>query len=215
MVRVFLVDDHEVARRGVRHLLEREEDLEVVGEADDLAAARARLPALRPEVVVVDVRLPDGNGIDLCAEVRDLDRPPATVVLTGFEHEADVLDAVLAGASAFLGKTVRGHRIVEAVREAAAGRSVLDERAATIVMDRLRNDAANPDPMASLTERERSVLALVGEGLTNREIGTRLHLTEKTIKNYVSDLLAKLGTPSRVRLAILAADRRMRTGSAA
>lgn len=215
MVRVFLVDDHEVARRGVRHLLERDEDLTVVGEADDLGSARARLPALRPDVVVVDVRLPDGSGIDLCAEARHMDPPPATVVLTGFERERDVLDAVLAGASAFLGKSARGQRIVEAVREAAAGRSVLDERAASIVMDRLRNDVAHPDPMAALTERERSVLALVGEGLTNREIGQRLHLTEKTIKNYVSDLLAKLGTPSRVRLAILAADRRARVGSAA
>jgi two-component system, NarL family, response regulator DevR len=204
MTTVFLVDDHEVVRRGVADLLGAHEDLTVVGDAGSAAGALARIPALVPEVAVLDVRLPDGNGVELCRELRS--RLPALrcLMLTSYTDEQAMLDAVLAGASGFVIKDVRGNEIVNAVREVGAGRSLLDGRAVTALMSRLRDRAEAVDPLAELTAKEREVLTYIGEGLTNREIGRRMLLAEKTVKNYVSVLLAKLGVQRRVQAAVLA-----------
>ncbi len=204
MTTVFLVDDHEVVRRGVAELLGAHEDLEVVGDAGSVAEALARIPALDPDVAVLDVRLPDGNGVELCRELRS--RMPALrcLMLTSYTDEQAMVDAVLAGASGFVIKDVRGNDIVNAVREVGAGRSLLDGRATTALMSRLRERSEVVDPLAELTEKEREVLAHIGEGMTNREIGRQMFLAEKTVKNYVSALLAKLGMQRRVQAAVLA-----------
>jgi two-component system response regulator DevR len=204
MTRVFLVDDHEVVRRGVADLLEAHEDLEVVGDAGSVAEALARIPALTPEVAVLDVRLPDGTGVELCRELRSRMPDLRCLMLTSYTDEQAMFDAVLAGASGFVIKDVRGNDIVHAVREVGAGRSLLDGRAATALMSRLRGRAEAVDPLAELTEKEREVLDHIGKGLTNREIGVQMFLAEKTVKNYVSALLAKLGMQRRVQAAVLA-----------
>ena len=208
MIRVFLVDDHEVVRRGVAGLLADEPDLEVVGEAGSVAEALARVPAAAPDVAVLDVRLPDGNGVELCRELRS-ERPGlACLMLTSFPDEQAVVDAVLAGAAGYVIKDVRGSDIAAAVHDVGAGRSLLDHRAAAVLMARLREPAAPPDPTAALTPTEHAVLELIGEGLTNRAIGERLFLAEKTVKNHVTRLLAKLGMQRRVQAAVLATRRR-------
>jgi two-component system, NarL family, response regulator DevR len=204
MTRVFLVDDHEVVRRGVADLLEAHEDLEVVGDAGSVAEALARIPALTPDVAVLDVRLPDGTGVELCRELRSRMPDLRCLMLTSYTDEQAMFDAVLAGASGFVIKDVRGNDIVNAVREVGAGRSLLDGRAATALMSRLRGRAEAVDPLAELTEKEREVLDHIGKGLTNREIGVQMFLAEKTVKNYVSALLAKLGMQRRVQAAVLA-----------
>ena len=204
MTRVFLVDDHEVVRRGVADLLEAHEDLEVVGDAGSVAEALARIPALTPEVAVLDVRLPDGTGVELCRELRSRMPDLRCLMLTSYTDEQAMFDAVLAGASGFVIKDVRGNDIVHAVREVGAGRSLLDGRAATALMSRLRGRAEAVDPLAELTEKEREVLDHIGKGLTNREIGVQMFLAEKTVKNYVSALLSKLGMQRRVQAAVLA-----------
>jgi two-component system, NarL family, response regulator DevR len=201
---VFLVDDHEVVRRGVSDLLGGHEDLEVVGEAGSVAEALGRIPALRPQVAVLDVRLPDGTGIELCRELRSRMPGLACLMLTSYTDEQAMFDAVLAGAAGYVIKDVRGNDIVNAVREVGAGRSLLDGRAASALMARLRSRSEAPDPLAELTVKEREVLGFIGEGLTNREIGQRMYLAEKTVKNYVSALLAKLGMQRRVQAAVLA-----------
>jgi two-component system response regulator DevR len=203
--RVFLLDDHEVVRRGVADLLEAEPDIEVVGEAGSVAEALARVPALRPDVAVLDVRLPDGDGVGLCRELRSRTEV-ACLVLTSFDDDEALFDAILAGAAGYVLKQVRGTDLVAAIRTVAAGGSTLDPRAAGLVMERLRaQEHPDADPLADLTEQERRVLALVGQGLTNRQIGERLFLAEKTVKNYVSHVLAKLGVERRVQAAVLAA----------
>jgi two-component system response regulator DevR len=206
VVRVVLVDDHEVVRRGVADLLEAEPDIEVVGEAGSVAEALARVPALRPDVAVLDVRLPDGDGVGLCRELRSRTEV-ACLVLTSFDDDEALFDAILAGAAGYvLKQQVRGTDLVAAIRTVAAGGSTLDPRAAGLVMERLRaQEHPDADPLADLTEQERRVLALVGQGLTNRQIGERLFLAEKTVKNYVSHVLAKLGVERRVQAAVLAA----------
>ncbi|SNY78944.1 two component transcriptional regulator, LuxR family [Nocardia amikacinitolerans] len=205
MVRVFLVDDHAIVRRGVSDLLEAEADLEVVGEAGSVEQAMARIPAARPEVVVLDVRLPDGNGIELCRELLSRHADLRCLILTSFTDEQAMLDAILAGASGYVVKDIGTTDLVDAIRAIGAGKSLLDNRAAAALMAKLRAEAeAESGPMATLTEQERTLLALLGEGLTNRQIAARMYLAEKTVKNYVSRLLTKLGVERRTQAAVLA-----------
>ena len=206
-VRIFLLDDHEVVRRGVRDLLEAEPDLVVVGEAGTAEQALARVPALRPQVAVLDVRLPDGDGIGVCRELRSRMPELACLMLTSFDDEEALLDAIMAGASGYVLKQIRGSDLVTAVRTVASGQSMLDPGATTRLMARLRgevNEEQQPQVLAGLTAREREILALIGEGLTNRQIGQRLFLAEKTVKNHISRLLAKLGVERRVQAAVIA-----------
>ncbi len=201
---VFLLDDHEVVRRGVRELLETEPDITVVGEASTAAEALARVPALRPRVAILDVRLPDSDGVTVCRELKSRMPELGCLMLTSFPDDDALFDAIMAGAAGYLLKQVRGSDIVTAVRTVAAGGSMLDPGATGRVMARLRAGASQPDPLAGLTEQERKILHLIGEGLTNRQIGERLFLAEKTVKNYVSSLLAKLGMQRRVQAAVYA-----------
>jgi two-component system, NarL family, response regulator DevR len=206
-ISVFLLDDHEVVRRGVRELLETEPDIEVVGEAGTAAEAVARVPALRPRVAILDVRLPDGDGVSVCRELRSRMPELACLMLTSFPDDDALFDAIMAGAAGYLLKQVRGSDILNAVRTVAAGGSMLSPEATSRVMERLRSgNEPQHDPLAELTEQERKVLHLVGEGLTNRQIGERLFLAEKTVKNYVSSLLAKLGMERRVQAAVYATE---------
>jgi len=197
-IRVLLVDDHEIVRRGLRDLLDGEPGIEVVAEAGSAAEGLTRAQATSPDVAVVDVRLPDGDGVALCRSLRSLDPPPACLVLTAFDDEPALVEAILAGASGYLLKQVRGQDVVHAVREVAAGRSLLDPVTTARVLSRMRK-AAETDELAALTERERDVLMLMGEGLSNREIGERLFLAEKTVKNYVTSVLSKLGMERRTQ----------------
>ncbi|URM92307.1 response regulator transcription factor [Streptomyces sp. MRC013] len=204
---VFLLDDHEVVRRGVHDLLDAEPDLTVVGEAGTAEQALVRIPALRPRVAVLDVRLPDGDGVSVCRELRSRMPDLACLMLTSFDDEEALLDAIMAGASGYVLKQITGTDLVNAVRTVASGRSMLDPGATARVMARLRGEAPRreePQGLPGLTEREREILALVGEGLTNREIGRRLYLAEKTVKNNISRLLAKLGVERRVQAAVIA-----------
>ncbi|MBI0319272.1 MULTISPECIES: response regulator [Streptomyces violaceusniger group] len=200
---IFLVDDHEVVRRGVRDLLAREPDMEVVGEAGTAADALARIPAARPDVAVLDIRLPDRSGVEVCREIRTRYESVRCMILTSFADDEALFDAIIAGASGYVLKDIRGAELLAAVRDVAAGRSLLDPVATARVLERLRGQtAAQPDDqLAALTEQERRILLLIGEGLTNRAIGERLHLAEKTIKNYVSSLLSKLGMERRSQAA--------------
>ncbi|MEV0361234.1 response regulator [Nocardia fusca] len=205
MVRVFLVDDHEIVRRGVADLIEAETDLEVVGEAADVSQALARIPALRPDVAVLDVRLPDGNGIELCRELLSANTGLRCLMLTSFTDDQAMLDAILAGAGGYVVKDITSLELVRAIREVAAGKSLLDNRAAAALMAKFRAEAETATgPLAGLTEQERTLLALLGEGLTNRQIAGRMFLAEKTVKNYVSRLLTKLGVERRTQAAVLA-----------
>ncbi|WP_052391272.1 response regulator [Streptomyces sp. NRRL B-24484] len=207
-VRIFLLDDHEVVRRGVRDLLEAEPDLEVVGEAGTCAQALARAPAVRPQVAVLDVRLPDGDGVAVCRDLRDRMPGLACLMLTSFDDDDALLDAIMAGAAGYVLKQVKGADLVGAVRTVAAGQSMLDPATTRTLMENLRHQDEEPEPgtaLAALTPREREILALVGEGLTNRQIGERLFLAEKTVKNHVSRLLAKLGVERRLQAAVIAA----------
>ncbi|MCX0273186.1 response regulator transcription factor [Nocardia zapadnayensis] len=205
MVRVFLVDDHEIVRRGVADLIEAETDLEVVGEAANVSQALARIPALRPDIAVLDVRLPDGNGIELCRELLSANTGLRCLMLTSFTDDQAMLDAILAGASGYVVKDITSLELVRAIREVAAGRSLLDNRAAAALMAKFRAEAETATgPLAGLTEQERTLLALLGEGLTNRQIAGRMFLAEKTVKNYVSRLLTKLGVERRTQAAVLA-----------
>lgn len=197
-VRVALVDDHEIVRRGLRDLLDGEPGIEVVAEAGGVREALARVADTAPDVVVVDVRLPDGDGVSLCRDLRALDPPPRCLVLTAFDDERALVEAIMAGASGYLLKQVRGQELVDAVREVAAGRSLLDPLTTARVLDRMRRSAQS-DELDALTERERHVLELMGEGLSNRQIAERLFLAEKTVKNYVTSVLAKLGMERRTQ----------------
>ena len=199
-IEVLLVDDHEVVRRGLRDLLEDEPDIEVVAEAGSADEAVAVAMHLEPDVAVVDVRLGDGDGVALCRELRSKPNPPQCLVLTAFDDEEAMVGAIMAGAAGYLLKQVRGQDVVNAVREVAAGRSLLDPVTTGHVLDRLRHPTEQ-DELAGLTERERSVLELIGDGLSNREIAERLFLAEKTVKNYVTSVLAKLGMQRRTQAA--------------
>ncbi|MER6185940.1 response regulator transcription factor [Streptomyces sp. NPDC001652] len=206
-IRVFLLDDHEVVRRGVHDLLNDEPDITVVGEADNAEQALIRVPALRPQVAVLDVRLPDGDGVSVCRELRSRMPELSCLMLTSFDDEEALLDSIMAGAAGYVLKQIRGSDLVAAVRTVAAGQSLLDPSATTRLMARLRQDQQKeeePDALPGLTEREREILALIGEGLTNRQIGQRLFLAEKTVKNHISRLLAKLGVERRIQAAVIA-----------
>ncbi|MEV0316390.1 response regulator transcription factor, partial [Nonomuraea fuscirosea] len=181
MIRVFLLDDHEVVRRGVAALLESEDDIEVIGEAGTAESAIARIPALAPDVAVLDVRLPDGNGVDVCREVRSRVPGLACLMLTSFADDDALFDAVMAGAAGYVLKQIHGSDLVGAVRTVASGQSLLDPQTTAAMLQRLRDQAARKDPLAALTEQERHILDLIGEGLTNRQIGERMFLAEKTV----------------------------------
>ena len=206
-LRVFLLDDHELVRRGVRELLETEGDIEVVGEAASAAEAMVRVPAVRPQVAVLDVRLPDGDGVTVCRDLRSQLPDLACLMLTSFSDDDALLGAVMAGAAGYVLKDIRGGDLVGAVRTVAAGGSLLDARSTAHVMARLRDEQA-ADPLDVLTDQERRILDLIGEGLTNRQIGERLFLAEKTVKNHVSSVLSKLGLQRRTQAAVLVTERR-------
>jgi two-component system response regulator DevR len=207
---VFLVDDHEVVRRGVAEMLEEEDDLTVIGQASSVAEAMARVPALQPDLVLLDVRLPDGNGVELCRDLRSKLPGLNCLMLTSFTDEQAMMDAILAGAGGYVIKDIRGMELVSAIRTVGSGRSMLDNRAAAALMARLRDSVEKPGPLAGLTERERTLLDLIGEGLTNRQIAEQMFLAEKTVKNYVSRLLTKLGMERRTQVAVLATQLRER-----
>ncbi len=208
MVKVFLVDDHEVVRRGLIDLLGADPELDVVGEAGSVSEAMAKIPAARPDVAVLDVRLPDGNGIELCRDL--LSRMPdlRCLILTSYTSDEAMLDAILAGASGYVVKDIKGMQLARAVKDVGAGRSLLDNRAAAALMAKLRGAADKPDPLSGLTDQERTLLGLLSEGLTNKQIADRMFLAEKTVKNYVSRLLAKLGMERRTQAAVFATELR-------
>lgn len=203
-IRVFLVDDHEVVRRGVRDLLEQCDDIEVVGEAGTAEEALSRIPPTRPNVAVIDMRLPDGNGVEVCREVRSNDASINCLILTSFADDEALFDSIMAGASGYLLKQVKGTDFVEAVRRVAGGQSLLAPEVTAQVLERLRKGPEEDARLGRLTEQERKILDLIAEGLTNRQIAERMFLAEKTVKNYVSHLLAKLGMERRTEAAVFA-----------
>ncbi len=204
-VRVFLLDDHEIVRRGVKELLETEGDLEVVGEAGTAAEALARIPPTRPDVAVLDVRLPDGDGVQVCREIRSAHPEIQCLMLTSFADDEALFQAIMAGASGYVLKQIKGADVVEAVRSVAAGRSLLDPSVTARVLERLRKGSEEDELLARLSPQERNILRLIADGLTNRQIAEQVHLAEKTVKNYVSNLLAKLGMERRTQAAVYAA----------
>ncbi|WP_328764527.1 MULTISPECIES: response regulator transcription factor [unclassified Streptomyces] len=208
-IKVFLLDDHEVVRRGLRDLLDAEADITVVGEAGTADQALARGPALRPDVAVLDVRLPDGDGITVCRELRSRMPGLACLMLTSFDDEDALLDAIMAGAAGYVLKQIQGTDLVSAIRTVATGQSMLDPATTARLMHSLRDPDAAKAPedarLAALSERERAVLGLIGDGLTNRQIAKQLYLSEKTVKNHISRLLGKLGVERRVQAAVIAA----------
>jgi two-component system response regulator DevR len=204
-IRVFLLDDHEIVRRGVRELLEAQDDLEVVGEAATAEEGVARIPATKPDVAIVDMRLPDGDGVEVCREVRSIDGSIQCLVLTSFSDDEALFESIMAGAAGYLLKQIKGTDLVDAVRRVASGQSLLDPGVTARVLERLRTGPEEDPRLARLTDQERKILDLIAEGLTNRQIGERLFLAEKTVKNYVSSLLSKLGMERRTEAAVFAA----------
>ncbi|WP_285732748.1 response regulator transcription factor [Nocardiopsis sp. ATB16-24] len=204
-IHVFLVDDHEVVRRGLVALLQDEEDIEVVGEAGTAAEALGRIPATRPDVAVLDVRLPDGNGVEVCRDLRSRSPELACLMLTSYADDEALYDAVMAGAAGYVLKQIHGSDLVGAIRTVASGDSLLDPHSTTLVMRRLREGPNAADPLTGLSEQERRVFELIGEGMTNRQIGAQIFLAEKTVKNYVSSVLSKLDMQRRSQAAAYAA----------
>jgi two-component system response regulator DevR len=202
--RVFLVDDHEIVRRGIADLLGEESDLLVVGDAASVTEALAKVPGAQADVAVLDIRLPDGNGIELCRELRSRIPGLQCLMLTSFADDEALFDAIMAGASGFVLKQILGADLVNAVRTVAAGQSLLDAHTTSALLNRIRREREEGDPLRMLSEQERTVLDLIGEGLTNRQIAERMFLAEKTVKNYVSHLLAKLGMQRRTQAAVFA-----------
>lgn len=202
-LRVFLLDDHELVRRGLKDLFESG-GVTVVGESGTAAEAVSRILALRPDVAILDARLPDGSGIDVCRQIRAKDDGIYGLILTSYDDDEALFSAILAGASGYLLKDVRGTDLIATVRRVAAGQSLLDPSVTARVLDRIRHGQPEPDELRGLTEREREILGYIAEGLTNRQIGQRMYLAEKTVKTYVSSLLAKLGMERRTQAAVLA-----------
>ncbi len=204
MIRVFLLDDHEVVRRGLADLLQAESDIEVVGESGSAVEATHRIPALRPDVAILDARLPDGNGIDVCRDVRAVDPSIQGLILTSYEDDEALFAAIMAGAAGYVLKQIRGTDLVDAVRRVAAGQSLLDPAVTARVLERIRTGIEEPKELKALTDQERRILEYIAEGLTNHEIAQRMFLADKTVKNYVSSVLAKLGLERRTQAAVLA-----------
>ena len=198
---MFLLDDHEIVRRGLADLISLQSDLEVVGEAGTAAEALIRITAAQPDVAVLDVRLPDGNGVEVCREIRSLFPHIHVLMLTSYADDEALFNSIMAGASGYVLKEIRGTDLISAIRQVAAGNSLLDPSVTKQVLERLRNGNKANDELSGLTEQEKTILMLIGEGMTNRQIGEKMHLAEKTIKNYVSGLLAKLGMERRTQAA--------------
>ena len=213
-VRVFLLDDHEIVRRGLRELIDGEDDLEVVGEASTADEAIGRIPATRPDVAVLDVRLPDGSGIEVCREIRARHPDVQALMLTSFADDEALFSAIMAGAAGYVLKQIRGTELLDAIRRVAAGESLLDPAVTRRVLERLRQDKEEDEGLARLSEQERRILDHIAEGMTNRQIAESMFLAEKTVKNYVSSMLSKLGMERRTEAAAYAArlaERRKRT----
>ena len=204
-IRVYLLDDHDVVREGLKFLLEQQEDIVVVGESATATEATARIPALRPDVAVLDARLPDGSGIEVCRAVRAVDPTINALILTSYDDDEALFAAIMAGASGYVLKEIRSSDLVTAVRHVASGRSLIDPAMTATVLERIRNGPETPDELAALTDQERILLGHIAEGLTNRQIAEQMFLAEKTVKNYVSSILAKLGLERRTQAAVLAA----------
>ncbi len=202
-VRVFLLDDHEIVRRGIRDLLEFHDGLTVVGEAGTAAEATEAIVRLRPDVAVLDARLPDGSGIEVCRDVRAADPSIAVVILTSYDDDEALFSAIMAGAAGYALKQIRGNDLVDAVRRVADGQSLLDPAVTARVLERIRSGPEPAEPFGELSQQERRVLDLIGEGMTNREIAEEMFLAEKTVKNYVTTLLAKLGLQRRTQAALM------------
>jgi DNA-binding NarL/FixJ family response regulator len=203
-ITVFLLDDHEIVRRGLRDLLEGEGDIEVVGEASTAEQAVGRVHALDPDVAVLDVRLEEGNGIEACRDIRSLHPRTACLILTSFSDDEALFQAIMAGAAGYLLKQIRSTDLVDAVRRVAAGQNLLDPAVTARVLERLRRGPKEDERLARLTDQEHQVLELLAEGMTNRQIGEHLHLAEKTVKNYVTSLLSKMGMTRRTEAAVYA-----------
>jgi DNA-binding NarL/FixJ family response regulator len=204
-IRVFLLDDHELVRRGLRELLEVEGDIEVVGESGSAAEAIRRIPALKPDVAILDARLPDGSGIDVCRDVRSIDPNIRALILTSYDDDTALFAAIMAGASGYVLKDIRGNDLVGGIRRVASGQSLLDPAVTARVLERVRRGPELDPRLQALTEQERKILDHIAEGKTNRQIGAEMFLAEKTVKNYVSSLLAKLGMQRRTQAAVFAA----------
>jgi len=204
VIRVFLLDDHEVVRRGIADLLTQDGDIEIVGESGSAVEATHRIPALRPDVAILDGRLPDGSGIDVCREVRSVDPSIKGLILTSYEDDEALFAAIMAGAAGYVLKQVRGSDLLDGVRRVAAGQSLLDPAITARVLERIRTGTQQPDELKVLTEQERRILEYVAQGLTNHQIAERMFLADKTVKNYVSSMLAKLGLERRTQAAVLA-----------
>jgi len=205
MIRVYLLDDHVVVRRGIRDLLEQEGDIEIVGESGSAAEASRRIPALKPHVAILDGRLPDGSGIDVCREIRSAHENVRCLILTSYDDDDALFAAIMAGAAGYVLKQIRENDLVDTVRRVADGQSLLDPAVTQRVLERIRRGPDEPQELRNLTDQERRILEHIAQGLTNREIANRMFLAEKTVKNYVSSLLAKLGLERRTQAAVLAA----------
>jgi two-component system, NarL family, response regulator DevR len=203
VIRVFLLDDHEVVRRGIAELLTEDGDIEIVGQSGSAVEAVHRIPALHPDVAVLDARLPDGNGIDVCRDIRAVDPSIQGLILTSYEDDEALFSAIMAGAAGYVLKQIRGNDLVDAVRRVAAGQSMLDPAVTARVLQRIRT-GADPDELKALTDQERRILEYIAQGLTNHEIAQKMFLADKTVKNYVSSVLSKLGLERRTQAAVLA-----------
>jgi len=204
-IRVYLLDDHEIVRQGIRTFLEAAGDIEVIGESGSAVDAANRIPALRPDVAILDARLPDGSGIDVCRTIRSVDPTINALILTSYDDDEALFSAIMAGAAGYVLKEVRSSGLLTAVRQVAAGQSLIDPALTARVLDRVRNPVTTAPELAELTEQELQLLGFIAEGLTNRQIGERMYLAEKTVKNYVSNVLSKLGVERRTQAAVLAA----------
>jgi DNA-binding NarL/FixJ family response regulator len=203
-IRVYLLDDHEVVRQGLKALLEGAGGIEVVGESGSAVEAAARIPATKPDVAVLDARLPDGSGIEVCRTVRGVDDSIQALILTSYDDDEALFAAIMAGAAGYVLKEIRGNDLVDGIRRVASGQSLIDPALTAKVLERVRKGPSVAPELADLTDQERKLLSLIAEGLTNRQIGEQMFLAEKTVKNYVSSILAKLGLERRTQAAVLA-----------